>query len=316
MFHKIEKFIAEMNTSSANYHSRSKQYSNKNADGQGYDSGATEGLVKKKKFRARGSRGRGSAKKHAARMLAKQREQRVQQQVTNTNGNSNYINNNAPNRSNSAVYPQVSTVSTMYSVPTPVPANLSHYEMRTRSIPHPLPPSGHPPTAKSIHFPYASSYNNVSPHWQQPSHHSILPPPSAAIVNMQAPTPIQSNTSILPPVIDHPRPRLDTGTTFVSLGSNEGANTLAEGVNFEFGPILPSLSTDSESQFSSTNDGNGNDRNNVNASYRLKIPPPLQIITSDEDDKVRKERDYDNRSLFDVSPRSFLMGGGSKRLRP
>ena len=306
------EFIAEMNTSSASYHARNKQYSNKNADRQDYELGATGGLVKKKKFRARGSRGRGSAKKHAARMLAKQREQRVPQQVTNINGNnknSNYINNNTSNRPNSAVYPHIPTVSTMYSVPPPVPANLSHYEMRTRSTPHPLPPSGHPST-------HASSYNNVSPHWQQPSHHSILPPPSAAIVNMQAPTPIQSSTSILPPVIDHPRPRLDTGTTFVSLGSNEGSNTLVDGVNFEFGPILPSLSTDSESQFSSTNDGNRNDTNNVNVPYRLKIPPPLQIITSDEDDKVRKERDYDNRSLFDVSPRSFLMGRGSKRLRP
>ena len=237
--------------------------------------------------------------------------------------------------------------------PPPVMPVLEYYHSNRMMYPSApsygiLPPtnsSQSQPTAKapaSASAPVANNgYSGANPVQQ------ILPPIKSVADQEQYRVSYPYSVSNLP----HQRERIDTGTTFVSLSSLEGAPALSitDSGSFDFDPILPNLSSESqlntnvdlegkvferghESEHSTnyvpvpTNVATTTNMNNKQRldnrqkcddlllSYSLKVPPPLQIPNNDSFERVRKYRESDNtRSLFDVSPRSFLMGNAASK---
>ena len=342
----------------------------------------------KKKFRARGSRGRGSTKKHAARMQKQQhceesalknnvsypverrftameksadfRNQRNSAQVNSYARYNTHRGNVEKNSKNQVgVLPNVHYSNIHHVTPTqPVDYYWQPDLLATASRFPPMMPSLEHPSNQIMQLPNRNT-----------SAYEILPPPTSSMITPITVNPypaVNTNQQILPPLYIAPdtmnvalyhvpnplppnhhqtRERFDTGTTFVSLSSSEGAPALsiASSGSFDFEPILPNLS--SESQPSDKENPDMQSLSSVlpqsnslcdikelmprrkdaekikngyeSSSYCLKLPP-LEIPRESSFEKVRKYREQENEgSLFDVSPRSFLMGrAASKRLRP
>ena len=117
------------------------------------------------------------------------------------------------------------------------------------------------------------------------------------------------------------------------MSSNEGAPglSLASSESFDFEPILPNLSIESHQHDTvKTGDKSLQDsksmsilplpvtekNRNGNSTYKLKIPPLNVFNNGSFEERVRKQRDEEEGSLFEISPRSFLMGRRtSKRVK-